>query len=406
MSRVRSHESSRKATPLIVHVIYALGTGGLENGLVNLINRCPPSRYRHAVICLSDAQLFARRITAPVVEIIELGKKPGHDLAMYWRLWRHLRRLQPAIIHTRNLAALETQALGVLMPRCRRVHGEHGRDMADLDGSNAKYRLLRLVLSPLIQRFIAVSQDLAQWLITVVGIPQEKVVQIYNGVDQQRFRPRPGSGEALAQGVLASAPGGFFCTDCRVLGTVGRLAAVKDQAAIVTALASLLRARPRLRATLRLLIVGEGPQRAALESAITTLGLSDCVWLCGDRDDVPELLRCMDVFVLSSLAEGISNTVLEAMASGLPVIATRTGGNPELVEQGVSGLLVEVGDVDGLARAIESLVTDPARCRSLGRAARCRVERDFDWQRTVARYLDVYDGILRDAVREPHPAGL
>ena len=121
-----------RETPLVVHIIYALGTGGLENGLVNIINRMPPDRNRHTIICLTSADAFSGRLTLPGVQVIELHKQPGNDPGMYWRLWRTLRNLRPDIVHTRNLAALETQILGVFMPGVKRVHGEHGRDV-DLD---------------------------------------------------------------------------------------------------------------------------------------------------------------------------------------------------------------------------------------------------------------------------------
>lgn len=378
--------------PLVVHIIYALGTGGLENGLVNIINRSPPGRYRHAIICLTGAERFAARLTAPGVEVVELHKQPGHDPAVYWRLWRELRRLRPAIVHTRNLAALETQILGLLMPGCKRVHGEHGRDVSDLDGSNRKYQLLRRGLAPLIHRFIAVSRDLADWLRHSVAIPASKVTQIYNGVDYARFSARNGGAAPLPAGV----PTAFLPATGRVvIGTVGRLAAVKDQQLILTAVADLLTHRPALRAQLRCLLIGDGPERAALEQRIRTLALQDCVWLAGDRDDIPGLLRCMDIFVLPSLGEGISNTVLEAMATGLPVIATRVGGNPELVDDGVTGTLIPVGDGASLARAIARLVDDPDARAAMGQAARQRIARDFDWERTVANYLQVYDDLLQ-----------
>lgn len=402
--------------PLIAHIIYALGTGGLENGLINIINRCPPERYRHAIICLTSAGDFAQRISAADVEIIELHKKPGHDLAMYWRLWRQLRRLHPAIVHTRNLAALETQLLGLFLPRIRRVHGEHGRDINDLDGSNRKYRLLRRALLPVIDRFIAVSRDLAYWLIDSVGIPPERVTQIYNGVNQDRFTPRPTSAEqALDSGAAKPAtrrtqptgmPPDFLPeTGGQLLGTVGRLAAVKDQQSLLTALHQVLGKQPERRETLRLMIVGEGPERQALETRIEALDLGDCVWLAGDREDIPELLRIMDVFLLPSLGEGISNTVLEAMATGLPVIATDTGGNPELVRHGKTGLLTGVGDTSGLARAIEVLLDDPDRRQRMGQAARQRIHRDFNWERTLADYLHIYDELLQRREHHAHPAG-
>jgi sugar transferase (PEP-CTERM/EpsH1 system associated) len=373
--------------PLVVHIIYALGMGGMENGLVNIINRAPPGRYRHAIVCLTRSSPFAARLTAPGVQIYELDKKPGHDLGMVWRLFRLLRRLRPAIIHSRNLAAFEMQLVGLCVPGARRVHGEHGRDVYDLDGSNPRYMALRRVLRPFIHRYIAVSRDLETWLRDAVGIAADKVRQIYNGVDRERFHPRG----AERPGLL---PTGFLPDDGLLIGTVGRLVEVKDQRTLVQAFADLVGADPVLRARLRLALVGDGPLRGGLEAQAEALGVSDLLWLPGDRDDVAGLLREMDVFVLPSLAEGISNTVLEAMASGLPVIATRTGGNPELVEEGVNGYLFPVGDAHALAAQLAELVADAATRTAMGEQSRARVDARFNWPRAVDEYLSVYDSLL------------
>jgi glycosyltransferase involved in cell wall biosynthesis len=145
---------------------------------------------------------------------------------------------------------------------------------------------------------------------------------------------------------------------------------------------------------LRCILVGDGPERTELQQLVAQLQLGECVWMAGDRDDIPALLGHMDIFVLPSLGEGISNTVLEAMATGLPVVATRVGGNPELVEDGVTGVLVSVGDVQALSAVLLGLLENPARCREMGHAGRQRILRDFDWERTVAAYLQVYDDLL------------
>lgn len=377
-----------KQVPLVAHIIYALGTGGLENGLVNIINRASPDRYRHVIICLTEATEFANRITAPNVEVIQLHKRPGHDLKVYWRLLRTLWRLKPAIVHTRNLAALEMQALTLLLPGVKRVHGEHGRDIYDLEGKNKRYNQLRRALAPFIHRFITVSQDLEHWLKNTVGVADEKVVQLYNGIDQQRFLPQQ---DSCTSQIL---PAKLRSPDRLMVGTVGRIAAVKDQKTLLNAFAALLVAQPQLKGRVGLMVVGDGPLFQDLKAQVETLGLQDDVWLPGDRKDIPELLQAMDIFVLPSLGEGISNTVLEAMATGLPVIATAVGGNPELVTESETGYLFPVGDEQALTAHLEHLLADSAARQRMGHTARDTVSQRFSWDSTVAGYLAVYDEIL------------
>lgn len=378
-----------KTTPLVAHIIYALGTGGLENGLINIINRTPPDRYRHVIICLTNADDFANRITLPGVQVIQLHKPAGQNFRVFWDLWKTLRALRPDVVHTRNLASLEMQLVTLLMPGIKRVHGEHGRDIHDLDGTNKKYNLLRKAMQPFVHRYIAVSRDLLQWLKSTVAIPEKKLRQIYNGVDAEKFSPR--QGRALVGDL---APPGLLPENAVVVGTVGRLAEVKNQQLLIEAVGYLYTKRPILRGTLRLVLVGDGPLKPQLVERVKQLGLSDVVWFSGDRNDVPALMQLMDIFILPSLAEGISNTLLEAMASGLPVIATSVGGNVELIEEGVNGRLVPVNNVVAMADAVAELVDDPALRQSMGEKGLALVRTTFNWERTVADYLAVYDTLL------------
>jgi sugar transferase (PEP-CTERM/EpsH1 system associated) len=378
-----------KRPALVVHIIYALGTGGLENGLVNIINRMPADRYRHVIICLTHATDFANRITAPDVRVIELNKKEGHDLGVYWRLQKLLWQLKPDIVHTRNLAALEMQVLTLALPGVKRVHGEHGRDIYDLHGQNKKYNRLRKVMSFLVHRYIAVSQDLEGWLLDTVKVPKAKVRQLYNGVDSARFHLHSID---IIKGVL---PPQFADKDSLIIGTVGRIVAVKDQISLINAFGILVNKATSESDKLRLVIVGDGPLYQTLKERVSSLGLDSKVWLPGDRKDIPDLLRTMDIFVLPSLGEGISNTVLEAMATGLPVVATRVGGNPELVDDSRTGALVPVGDVGELANVLQDLIDDPELLSSMGTAGLEKVHNQFDWDVTVANYLAVYDELLQ-----------
>lgn len=295
--------------------------------------------------------------------------------------------LRPAIVHTRNLSTLEMQFVAAVLPGVKHVHGEHGRDVFDLHGTNRKYNLLRKAARGVVQRYIAVSKDLERWLIGTVGVPPAKVRQIYNGVDRDKFHPRSGARPDMA-------PSGFLADDSLVVGTVGRLAEVKNQGSLLRAVRHVLQQHPELEKRLRVIIVGDGPLMASIRQVVIDLGLERHVWLAGDRHDIPRLLQSMDVFVLPSLGEGISNTVLEAMDSGLPVIATRVGGNPELVQDGFNGRLVPVGDDAALAGAIFELINDAEQRVTMGASGAELVRGRFDWRRTVDEYLCVYDELM------------
>ena len=375
------------AAPLVVHIIHRLAIGGLENGLVNLINHMRVDRYRHAIVCMTQSTDFRLRIKNTDVEVYELHKKPGHDFSLYFRLWGLLRRLRPAVVHTRNIGTLECQFIALLAGVHARVHGEHGRDMNDLHGRNATYLRLRKVFRPLISRYIAVSHDLAQWLRDQVQVPAARVVQIYNGVDEQRFRPR-------ASWLREVLPAGFAPPGSVVLGTVGRMSGEKDQLTLVRAF-RLARARcPQ--SQLRLVLVGDGPLKAEIEREILEGQLEGQVWMPGARSDIAEILRALDIFVLPSLGEGISNTILEAMASGLAVIATRVGGNPELVVENETGVLVPAANPEAMAQAIMNCLTQPILMRQHGQAGRARIERQYSMDAMVRQYIAVYDAALNN----------
>lgn len=372
--------------PLIVHVIYRLDFGGLENGLVNLINGLPEDRYRHVVVSLTDATTFRQRIERDDVQVVTLHKRPGIRPDLYFTLWRLFRRLRPAIVHSRNLAALEAQLPAGLAGVPVRIHGEHGWDVEDLHGTDRKRRWIRRRLRPWVHRYVALSRHIREYLQQQIQVSSDRIVQIYNGVDVHRFTPS--AHRASLPETAPGTPGRF------VVGTVGRLQAVKDQQLLIRAVSALVARRPDLRERLYLVVVGDGPEREALNALIAEGGIRGQVWMTGSRDDVPDLMRAMDLFVLPSLAEGICNTVLEAMACGRPVIATAVGGNPELLEPGVTGELVPAGEPEALADAIEVYADDPERARRHGLAARQRAETAFSLDAMVAGYQALYDELL------------
>ena len=377
--------------PLVAHVILRFGMGGMENGLINLINNMSSERYRHAIISLTDSTAFSKRLLHPSPPIFCLHKPEGHSFRVYVHLWRLLRQLRPAIVHTRNLPALEFAPLATIVGSAR-VHGEHGRDIYDLDGTNAKYRLLRQAIKPLIHRHLTVSADLSSWLTQQIGVSPEKVSHIYNGVDVQKFCPRRGLRPPLG-------PLGFSTSNAFIIGAVGRMQPVKDQLTLMRAFLHLLHLSPEMREHLRLVIVGDGPLRVEAQRLAAAAGAASLVWLPGERADVPELMRAFDLFVLPSLAEGISNTILEAMASGLPVVATHVGGNAELVIPGQTGDLVTPANPITMANTILSYIFDRDKAHRYGRAGRERATTHFSIEAMVNGYLSVYDAVLQSQRR-------
>jgi sugar transferase (PEP-CTERM/EpsH1 system associated) len=391
MAGDRGRNTAARQPPLIAHVIHHLVIGGLENGLVNLINRIPPHRYRHAIVCMTDYSDFSQRIRRDDVQIFSMNKKPGQDIGVYGRLYKLFCRIRPDVVHSRNLTAMDSLLPAMLSGVPVRIHGEHGRDQFDTEGKNRKYRWLRRLHRPMVSHYVALSKDLERYLREAIRVPQRRITQIYNGVDIDLFHPSPDGREAIGP---YSDPRHF------VVGTVGRMQPVKDQVTLVRAMIELWRTDESLRRRLRLALVGDGPLRAEIEELLRRESVTDLVWFAGARDDVPRLMRGLDLFVLPSLAEGVSNTLLEAMASGLPVLATRVGGNPELVEEGRSGMLVPPAEPHAMAFAIREYCSNRDMAKRQGVLAREIATRRFGLDVMVTNYLNLYDRLSRD-YRQP-----
>jgi sugar transferase (PEP-CTERM/EpsH1 system associated) len=376
---------TRDPRPLIAHVIHRLAVGGLENGLVNLVNHSPYDRYSHVIICMTDYTDFRARITRDDVNVVALRKHRGQDFAVYTRAWKLLRRLRPAIVHTRTWATLELQLWAAMAGVPARIHSEHGQTIHGPDGSRLRHRIFRRMIDPGIQHYVAVSHDLAKWLQGQVSSPASRVTQIYNGVDTSRFYPG-------ARRAAIGAPG-FAPEDAFVIGTVGRLQPVKDQITLVRAFLK-LRSQTSQGQRLRLVIAGDGPMMHPIAELVAAHGAGDAVWLAGERSDIPDILRGIDVFVLPSQAEGTCNTILEAMATSIPVIATRVGGNPELVDDGRTGLLVRPADPDDMSAAMSKYLASPKMKVTHGEAGRAMVRQRFSVSAMVHGYMGVYDRVL------------
>ena len=370
--------------PLVVHLVYRLDFGGLETVLAECVNGMPAERYRHAIVCLTDYTEFAKKITQPGVKIYALHKPPGAALGTHLKLWKLLRSLQPTILHTYNLAAIEYSFTAAMAGVPIRIHAEHGRDLSDPEGKNRKHNLLRRLLIPFIDCFVPVSRDLRRWLTTAIGVPDTKNRLINNGVDTARFQPRIKS----SQQPTDEAP--LF-----VVGTVGRIQDIKNHQGLVRAFVRLREMLPALASTLRLHIIGDGPLMAQLQVQVAATGIGDQIWLAGSRTDIASLMQEFSVFVLPSFAEGTPVTLLEAMAAGLPVVASPVGGIPDVVADGRTGTLAVATDIEAIATALASYCTQPDRAAAHGAAGRQLVESHYSIAAMLSNYTELYDTLCQ-----------
>jgi sugar transferase (PEP-CTERM/EpsH1 system associated) len=348
----------------IAHVTRSLDIGGQEKMLVEFAHHADRARYEITVVVLEGRGPLADALEAAGARVITLDEPGGLRPRITWRLARLFRSHRFDVVHTHDEKPL---LYGVPAARLARVPAViHTHHHGPLPGVKRRHTVMIALLARWIDRLVCVSQASRDWLVTR-RVPSSKTVCLRNGIDLARF--------AYA-GPCPTGP----------VITVARLSPEKDQEMLLRSVALLRDALPEV----RLEIAGDGPRRAALEALSAELGLQNRVRFLGEVQDVPALLARGSVFVLSSLTEGMSLTLLEAMASGLPVVATRVGGNPEVVVDGETGVLVPSGQPEELARALQAVLQDPRRAAQFGLAARKRVESHFDVRRMVAEYEALY----------------
>lgn len=362
----------------VLHVLHAFSAGGLENGVVNIINRSP-DRFIHELCLLSKSGEFIERLTHPVV-VHEMNKKTGNSLDIVFRLRQLFRTLDVDIIHTRNWAAFDGVVAACLTSKPALIHGEHGRDVSDPRGEVFRRNIARRLLSFRASKYVAVSKDLYTWLTNTVRIPTNKLAFIPNGVDTERFSP---GRDLRFRKELGIGDEEF------VVGAVGRLDPVKDHQGLIRSVQLLQQSgRP-----VRLIIAGDGPLRAEIDSQLRVAQLAPDAIMLGYRPDVERLYRLFDAFVLNSVAEGMSNTLLEAMASALPIVCTAVGGNVELITDKVHGLVVLPGDRQALTAALMHLIESPRARNSLAANARSFVLEHFSVGRMIEQYTHLYNSV-------------
>jgi len=359
---------------IVVHLIYRLDIGGLERVMLNCINQMQDENFKHIIISLTDANHFSQSEDNPI-DVYCLGKKQGSDLGIHFKLYTLLKKIKPAILHTYNLATIEYHPIAWLAGVKGHIHAEHGRDIDDPQGLNKKHNLLRKLMVVFIHRYVSVSKDLHQWLVNSVGIPEKKALLIQNGINTECFNVPKTASEQLRFAIVA------------------RISPVKNHLNLLKAFV-LLNKELGNEKTPELAIVGDGEQREKLEQYCDENGL-DTVTFLGARDDIAQILSQTDVFVLSSIAEGIPMTILEAMSAKTPIVATRVGGIPEVVEDAKEGFLVDKNDSDALAKGLLRYINQPELILEHGENARAKVLKNFNEKHMVQAYLEQYKALVK-----------
>jgi len=367
----------------IMHVVDSLAVGGLQKGLANLIQRLDPLRFEH-VVCVMRPTDAANAVSfsGEHVRTCSLSKSESDSKIQVAALARKIRAIQPDVVHSRNSGAAEAVLAGKWVGSCALIHSEHGIDAATNVKEPRRRIYLRRIAYELADRVLSVSYQLRDLHAKSTGFAANRIAVIHNGVDARRFHPDASTRIRVRQEFGLSPD--QFCIGC-----VGNLYPVKDQMTLLKAAAEVAKACRDW----RLLLIGEGPERARLEAFASAHSWRQDVTFLGPSNRVPELLNALDVYVLPSVSEGISNSLLEAMSTGVAVIATNTGGNPEVITDGESGWLFPVGDFNKLA---EHLLLVKAR-RDLKiqfeQRAQRRVREEFSIDSMVQKYEELYQDL-------------
>jgi len=347
----------------VVHLTHGLEIGGLEKLLVEFARHADRSKFELKFVSLSGRGALADDIEAAGWPVIAMDQPEGLRPGVVLRLATLLRTWQADVLHTHDPKTLIYGAPAARLARVGRIiHTCHGNGLTPFPRA---VRVFRMAFW-LADMMVCVSDDLARQMVET-GIDPRKIHTVLNGIDTSFFSfasPKPGTNAV----------------------TVARLSPEKDIRTLIQAVAIIRETCP----SFQLEIAGDGVCMAELQTMVRELGLDGHVRFLGQVRDVRSVLERSGLFILPSLREGVSLTLLEAMACELPIVATRVGGTPEVVIEGETGLLVSPGSPGELAQAVLSLRQDPDGSRRMGEAARRRVEQHFDIRRTVAEYEQMY----------------
>jgi len=376
-----SRKTAKKGPSLrVLHVVNRLDMGGTEYGILKVIAGLGNNEFEHQLCAIRGFQPgIAGRPELNDKVVVAAGKESGFQFLLF-RLARIMRSFRPHIVHSRNWGAIEAIPAARLAGVTVAIHSEHGYELNMLAGLPFRRRLLRRGIYGMADAVFAVTGELRNYHERQARAAAGSIRVIRNGVDTARFAPRPEIRADIRK--KFKLPLKSF-----VIGSVGRIVPIKDHATMLKAAITLVQRG----VDVRVLLAGSGPELARLEQLVeANPELRDRVAFFGAYDNVPEVLNALDVFVLPSISEGMSNTILEAMASGVPVVATRVGGNPELVEENRAGWLFAPGNVAELVHQLEDLAHLGELRRRMGEESRRRAVAEFSLERMIADYRNLY----------------
>jgi glycosyltransferase involved in cell wall biosynthesis len=369
--------------PTVCQVLHGLWVGGAEV-LAARLARNLTGTCRFVFVCLDKLGSLGQELRNEGFPVHVLNRRPGFDWNCSRRLADLLRRERADVVHAHQYTPFFYAMMGRLLYRRPPVlFTEHGRHQPDYPRRKRIFAN-RLLLKGR-DRVVGVGKAVQKALIQNEGIPAERVEVIYNGINLAPFANGTANRDALRQEI------GVGARDLVIL-QVARLDYLKDHATAIRTLGHVVQRRPQT----KLVLVGEGPERGSIQEAVRRQGLESHVRFLGLRNDVARLLPSADVFLLTSISEGIPLTVIEAMAAGLPVVATNVGGLAEVVEEGHSGLLAAAGDDWGLAQHLLHLAGDPALGEQMGKWGKARAYQTFAEDQMHGQYVQLYQEMLRE----------
>lgn len=367
----------------VVHIISGLWVGGAEKALVKLLHHWNTDVFRHAVIAFAEGELKQDFLKLGIDPII-LKQKRWYDLKFLSRLLMIIKGLKPDIVHCRNTphvviyGGIAAKIIG--LPFVVSIHGH-----PDFLDGNSFVKKLWYMVQKWSDKIITVSNSIKDVLIREGRVRPDKITVIHNGIGSIDIQCDP---PIMKQKIRQEL--GIDNSD-QIIGCVGTLRSVKGHKYLIQAMPLILEKFPHS----YLVLVGNGPLRDELEELAEKIGVKKKIIFLGYRTDILELMHVFDVFVLPSLSEGLSNVLLEAMITSKPVIATNVGGNPEVIEDGKTGLLVPPKDPQKIAEAVLSLLSDEDKRIRMGEAGLRRVKEKFSISKTVQEYKKVYHEVLR-----------